>query len=274
MKTPEMDLVDFLLRNGHTNIAEVIKDYRISNIRICSKNKEKEIAIGSSKLGGYPDLPPEISYPIMSGYSCKRGKQVERYEESAMQLVAQINLADIADFDPDNKLPHTGILYFFWSGEICPIHETNKWVESVADDPEKSDYHKVIWYNGDLSQLKRTVPPVSYYSKYFTEAFEEIPITFDCSVDYFSFENILDSSQYKELIEIAPDYDIEYLYCNGNKLFGYPTGGNIPDVDSKTHLLFQYDYGVGCLWNIFWIISDEDLRNRNFNKANFDCDLD
>lgn len=51
-------------------------------------------------------------------------------------------------------------------------------------------------------------------------------------------------------------------------------GGNVPDVNTKTHLLFQYGYNVGCLWNIFWIISDEDLKNRNFDKAVFSFDLD
>lgn len=85
---------------------------------------------------------------------------------------------------------------------------------------------------------------------------------------------MLDRDQFDKLSKIAPDYDIEYLSYNGNKLFGYPTGANIPYVDSKTHLLFQYEYCVGCLWNIFWIISDEDLRNRNFNKVTFEFDLD
>ena len=84
----------------------------------------------------------------------------------------------------------------------------------------------------------------------------------------------IDCDLFDRLEEVAPDYDIEYLSYDGNKLFGYPTGGNIPDVNTKTHLLFQYSYNVGCLWNIFWIISDEDLKNRNFDKAVFSFDLD
>ena len=88
------------------------------------------------------------------------------------------------------------------------------------------------------------------------------------------FVRELDCDLFDRLEEVAPDYDIEYLSYDGNKLFGYPTGGNIPDVNTKTHLLFQYGYNVGCLWNIFWIISDEDLKNRNFDKAVFSFDLD
>lgn len=274
MKMPEIDLIEFLIKEGHTDIAESIKDYRKNTIKMRVKNMGTVIAKGTSKIGGFPDLPPDIPYPTMSGYSCKRGDNTERYEKSAMQLVAQINLADIADLDIENRLPHTGILYFFWSGEIYSIHETDKWVESVADDPENSAYHKVIWYNGELADLKRTVPPVPYYTKYFTEAFEEKAVEFELATDYQSLGYVLDCNQFDRLAEVAPDYDIECLSYNGNKLFGYPTGGNIPNVDEKTHLLFQYDFGVGCLWNIFWIISDEDLKNRNFDKAVFDCDLD
>ena len=113
-----------------------------------------------------------------------------------------------------------------------------------------------------------------YYSKYFTEAFEEKAVEFELTTDYQSLGYVLDSDQFDRLAEVSSGYDIEYLSYNGNKLFGYPTGGNIPDVDEKAQLLFQYDYNVGCLWNIFWLISDEDLKNRNFDKAVFGYDLD
>ena len=112
MKMHEMDLMEFLIKEGHTDIAESIKDYRKKTIKMCVKNVGNIIAKGTSKIGGFPDLPPEIPYPTMSGYSCKRGDDTERYEKSAMQLVAQINLADISDLDFENRLPHTGILYF------------------------------------------------------------------------------------------------------------------------------------------------------------------
>ncbi len=272
MKTPEIELIDYLINEGYSDIAESIRPYRKSAVKICTK--EGETPIGASKFGGFPDLPPEIPYPTMSGYTCKRRETTERYEKSAMQLVAQINLADIAEADDENKLPHTGILYFFWSGEVMPIHESNKWVESVADNPENSAYHKVIWYNSDLSALKRTPPPVPYYTKYFEEAFEEKAVKFEKTADYKSLGDVLDCGEFDNLCEIAPDYDIDCLYYKRNKLFGYPTGGNIPYVDDKRHLLFQYNYYVGCLWNIFWLISDEDLKNRNFENADFDYDLD
>lgn len=274
MKKPEMDLIECILKKGYNEIAENIKEYQKNIIKICPSDKENELPVGSSKFGGYPDLPSEIPYPTMSGYSCKRGNQTERYEESAMQLIAQFNLADLAEYDRDNRLPHTGMLYFFWSGEIMPIHEKNNWYESIADNPDNADYHKVIWYNGDLSQLKRTVPAIPYYSKYFTEVFDETPIRFDFDVEYQPLGYVLDEEQFDELSEIAPEYDIDDLCYGLDKLFGYPSGANVPDVNAGMHLLFQYDYSTGCLWNIFWLISDEDLRKRDFSKAFFSVDMD
>ena len=103
MKMHEMDLIEFLIKEGHTDIAESIKDYRKNTIKMCVKDVENVIAKGTSKIGGFPDLPPEIPYPTMSGYSCKRGDDTERYEKSAMQLVAQINLADIADLEKSTQ---------------------------------------------------------------------------------------------------------------------------------------------------------------------------
>lgn len=271
MRKPEKDLTDFLFEEGHNEIAEFIKEYRRNTIKINSKEKETQTAIGTSKLGGYPDLPPEISYPTMSGYTCKRGNQTERYEESAMQLIAQINLIDIAEYDKDNLLPHTGMLYFFWSGEITSINEKNNYYESVADEPNNSDYHKVIWYNGDLSKLRRTKPAIPYYSKYFTKVLDEIPIQFESDTDYEPLGYVVDVDHYEELRKIAPEYDIDYLSCSSNKLFGCPSGAN---VDYDMNLLFQYDYKVGCLWDVFWMISEEDLKNRDFSNAFFTVDMD
>lgn len=274
MKKPEKDLTDFLFEEGHSEFAEIIKEYRRKIIKVCPKAKETQIAIGDSKFGGYPDLPPEIPYPTMSGYICHWGNQSNRYEKSAMQLIAQINLTDIAEYDSEKLLPHTGMLYFFWSGEIMPIHVKNRYCESIADHPDNADYYKVIWYNGDLSKLRRTAPPIPYYSKYFTEAFAEKPICFGNDTDYEPLGNVLDKEQYDVMRKIAPEYDIDYLCYSSNKLLGYPSGANTPYIDKNIHMLMQYDYSVGCIWNIFWLISDEDLRKRDFSKALFSVDMD
>ncbi len=274
MRKPEKDLTEYLLEKGETAFAELVRPYRRNSIQIAIDKERTKIPVGASKFGGYPDLPPEIPYPTMSGYTCNWGNRSERYEESAMQLAAQINLADIAPYDRKNLLPHTGMLYFFWSGEIMNIHETNRYHESIADHPENTAYQKVIWYNGDLSALRRTGPPVPYYTKYFTEAFSEIGMTFSSGYEYPALGYELDGSQLEALSELAPMYDFECLMSSSNKLFGYPSGCNCPDVDECTHLLLQYAYNEGCLHNLFWMISDNALKQQDFGKVYFSVDLD
>lgn len=38
MKMHEIDLIEFLIKEGHTDIAEDIKDYRKNTIKMCEKN--------------------------------------------------------------------------------------------------------------------------------------------------------------------------------------------------------------------------------------------
>lgn len=128
----EKDFVEYLIEIGQTDFANQVNDYRRNIIRIYSDKEMKDIPVGKSKYGGYPDLPPEIPYPTMSGYTGIRGDQKERYKTCAMQLVLQIHLADLAAYDTENLLPHTGMLYFFWSGEIAPIHIKNDFYENIA----------------------------------------------------------------------------------------------------------------------------------------------
>ena len=40
MKMHEMDLTEFLIKEGHTDIAESIKDYRKNTIKMCVKDVE------------------------------------------------------------------------------------------------------------------------------------------------------------------------------------------------------------------------------------------
>lgn len=60
-----------------------------------------EIAVGQSKIGGQPDLPPTIEW-----FKEDNGKR--------LSFVAQINLTEVAAYDKSNQLPSQGILYFLF----------------------------------------------------------------------------------------------------------------------------------------------------------------
>ena len=62
--------------------------------------KSNQPLIGQSKWWGAPDLPEDWDYPCND-------------EGDPLTFVCQIRCEDIAEFDTEGLLPHTGMLYFF-----------------------------------------------------------------------------------------------------------------------------------------------------------------
>lgn len=80
-------------------------------IRLTVKETDKVLFCGS-KWWGDPDMPEAMEYPMTEDYP--------------LTFVCQINCEDIAKFDPEGKLPHEGMLYFFaaldqWLGYESPL---------------------------------------------------------------------------------------------------------------------------------------------------------
>ncbi|MDE7098104.1 MAG: DUF1963 domain-containing protein [Ruminococcus sp.] len=221
----------------------------------------KDIPSGASKMGGFPDLPPEIEYPVMTEFTEKWcNKKTDHYEKSAMQLVAQINLYELAESgaDVENLLPKTGMLYIFWSGEIMELESDEYWKIEVVE-PDKTATYKVILWDGDISSLRRTEPPCPYHSKYFfdepDECFTEFAVKFDSHREYKNYKK----------------------NSGSNKFFGCPQGEICPQIDETEVNLFQfdcYDNFEGCIWKAYWIIKKSDLKNLDFSRVLIDFDMD
>lgn len=270
------DLIGMLKCKGleYRKMADELKNYyRNAVILFCEETQD--IPIGSSKMGGFPDLPPEIEYPTMSEYTetllfgDNKGKP-EHYEKSAMQLVAQINLYELAESgaDLENLLPKKGMLYIFWSGEGENL-ESNEYVEFKVSEPDKTAFHKVIYWDGDMSTLKRTEPPCPYHSRSFEECLEEYAVEFDSDSEYSE-----DSAYKIDGLEEAVEIGSFHFANDGEKLFGFPKGANRPFIDEDTINLFQFDYNMGCLWSVYWLINREDLKKLDFSKVSVDFDVD
>lgn len=80
-------------------------------IRLTVKETDRVLFCGS-KWWGDPDMPEAMEYPMTEDYP--------------LTFVCQINCEDIAKFDPEGKLPHEGMLYFFaaldqWLGYESPL---------------------------------------------------------------------------------------------------------------------------------------------------------
>lgn len=77
--------------------------------------------LGASRLGGWPDLPADVSWP--------------QWQERPMAFLAQINLAEMHAIEPDLGLPKTGVLSFFLG---------------CTDQAYRNDKHRRECYGVDL----------------------------------------------------------------------------------------------------------------------------
>lgn len=91
-------------------------------------NDHASLEIGTSRLGGFPDLPPEIAWP-------RKGR-------APFEFIGQFNMAEISAYDVESKLPKTGILYVFFDG-------------GPPEYGELSGARVLRFYRGDARNLRR-----------------------------------------------------------------------------------------------------------------------
>lgn len=82
-------------------VAAALQDSLRYSIRLhTALANDDELALGATKIGGQPDLPLDVPWPEWRG--------------APLNFVAQVQLADIAPYDPEGELPHAGVLSFFF----------------------------------------------------------------------------------------------------------------------------------------------------------------
>jgi uncharacterized protein YwqG len=96
---------------------------------------EDSLAVGTSKVGGLPDLPPDLIWPEFGGLP--------------QSFIAQIRLAEVKPYDTEGALPATGMLWFFYDAKQ----------ETYGDDPQNRGAWQILFQEGDLTNLKRTPTP-------------------------------------------------------------------------------------------------------------------
>jgi uncharacterized protein YwqG len=100
----------------------------LPSIRIRARRRnEMDMAVGLSKIGGQPDLPPGVKWPL--------------YRERPLSFLAQINLSDVQPFRAARQLPARGLLSFFYDAIEQPWGfdpaDVGRWsVLYFPDDPE------------------------------------------------------------------------------------------------------------------------------------------
>lgn len=194
-------------------------------IRLTIKETDRVLFCGS-KWWGDPDMPEAMEYPMTEDYP--------------LTFVCQINCEDIAKFDPEGKLPHEGMLYFFaaldqWLGYESPLEN------GIGEWPKG---HFVVKYAKEINfETFRSCIMVDEDDNPITEPEREI-----------------------EFSECADDAD-------GIKLLGvpfyeeirteYPDMTNLLQLDEDDDLCMRfYDCGMVNL-----MMKQSDLKFRNWKKT-------
>lgn len=115
---------------GYGWVVERLGALRKEAIRIMTTPQaEMAFALGASKIGGLPHLPPGFEWP--------------RFQERPLLFLAQIDLSELPAGEAADLLPERGILYFFYEG-----------IES-GFRPEDRDAAMIFYYQGDAALLER-----------------------------------------------------------------------------------------------------------------------
>ena len=203
---------------------------------------ESSLTTGVSKLGGSPDLPKGMPYPVndKSGF----------YE-----FVAQINLEETAPFDKEGLLPKKGILSFFYdkkSGQSKVFYFEDKNLEMVIM-PKDSGAEEFF------PARLRFIPSVSlpvFGQKNIDEDF------FDTEED---FEKFLDISEFDGKVKIfgyadaADERNIEEEHDKPLKLLL-----QVPSLE-ETNMKWGGEETTEA--SIYFWIEENDLKNRRFDKV-------
>lgn len=280
-----MELVDRLIKAHREDLAEKLKStWKNAIVFLCTDDSEESnIPVGASKVGGYPDLPPEIEFPVMSAFKriWLKGPSAgncEEFPEVAMQLMAQINLSELAQSgaDVENVLPKTGMLYFFNShfgyDVFSDCDGSDPYYRLEVDKPEYANAAKVIYWDGDMSTLRRVEPPHPYFDGVMPCLSEPFAITFG-SEDNYDHE-LLDSDDYEEICQLLDIEDDDLVPIMSDKLLGVPWTVNPREMRRDDVNLFQMRDDEGCIVSDFWAINNDDLKSGNLSAARFwvDCD--
>jgi uncharacterized protein YwqG len=81
-------------------------------------------AVGSSKLGGLPDLPTSTPWPTRPAYQYPKDSnghlEEVAWEEQPLTFLAQLNLRDLARVGCQLPIPESGLLSFFYDAQTQP----------------------------------------------------------------------------------------------------------------------------------------------------------
>jgi len=232
--------------------------------------------VGQSKIGGKPDLPKIIKWPFI----------YDENEDGTMPLtfIAQFNIREFKLLDFQNLLPEKGMIYLF-------MYFLTDGAQDEYASGGNNDWIKVLYYNGDLSELKSASIPKKLKDmddEYCVGVLEESVLSFKedytlpSNHDFNTLKKLSkkDNENLDELINnIIPSI------TNGHtesQFFGYPQavqsfGFSEPPEKVELPIFFQLSERLGdfkrCIsdGSFYFYIDKDDLLRADFKNVSCDC---
>jgi uncharacterized protein YwqG len=279
MEAAKQRIVEQARQRGLARVADQLASLLTPSIRLKTEAvPEDSLDVGSSHFGGTPDLAPETSWPECKGVP--------------MAFLGQIRMSDVAALDHDARLPHSGMLYFFYEAKAQP------W----GFDPKDQGNWIVIHFDEDLATLQRATPPANLPEE---SRFHCCQVTFSLEItvppydsvvverlqlseaEGNAYANLLDALDRSEPVHrllgypepIQGDMQGECQYVANGVFVG--GGGDVSDSQREKldkgitdwQLLFQLDSdeSMATTWGdagrVYFWIREQDLKNRDFAKV-------
>ncbi len=218
--------------------------------------------VGSSKLGGRPDLPDGVAWPTY-----------EDDEDRMLPFLLQVNIGDIAKLDVEGLLPKKGLLSFF--------------AETIPDELEQA---KVIYSDGAKRRKRRDWPEDLVDRKAEVDFVAQLP---ERTLSFYAIWT-LPSFEYLETFAELGEADREALHgidavlrskapkrASTTRLLGWPNNLQGEIITSpKQIVLLQLDCSMsapnGAISTMFsqwgdglvhFVVGQDDLAKRKLGKA-------
>ena len=159
---------------GLDPIADRVEAAAQGAITLVTAEPEDYARVGNTRIGGVPDLPPDLPWPTVGG----------RF----LVFLAQINLAELPPVE-GNPLPPHGMLSFFLGEE-----------EEITDVK-----HRVLFWQGDPSRLRRAEAPDPALSACERSAYEGFRVALHRTISLPDWA----SEDYRRMIQGVDDEEID-----------------------------------------------------------------
>lgn len=260
-----------LARGIHVLIPRALVSIRLETAPV----SEDDLPVGSSKLGGTPDLPDGMPWPECNGVP--------------MGLLAQLRLQDVAPYDVEGRLPDSGMLYFFYEAAE----------QAWGYDPKHRGNWQVMYFDGDPARLRASVPPPNLpaesrfsaskpaffndltFPSWRSAEVEDLDLSHEqwklVYGDLDAYEPIHRIFGHANVIQNEMQLECQLashgLYCGDESGYNNPRGLALAENAADWRLLLQIDSddNMATMWGdsgrVYFWIREQDLQVRDFGNV-------